>query len=78
MSVAASSLCVINRLVPNAMEARAALAGYEPATEGFTLYTSTQLSGPARGPDRHTLDAAYGGRLDGGALRALRLPVSGH
>ena len=36
------------RLVPNAMETRAALADYEPATGDFTLYTSTQLPHVAR------------------------------
>jgi carbon-monoxide dehydrogenase large subunit len=39
---------VNNRLVPNAMESRAALAEYEPATGGYTLYTSTQLPHVAR------------------------------
>jgi CO/xanthine dehydrogenase Mo-binding subunit len=39
---------VNNRLVPNAMESRAALAEYEPATGDFTLYTSTQLPHVAR------------------------------
>ncbi len=39
---------VNNRLVPNAMEARAALAEYEPATGDYTLYTSTQLPHVAR------------------------------
>jgi carbon-monoxide dehydrogenase large subunit len=37
-----------NRLVPNAMESRAALAEYEPATGDYTLYTSTQLPHVAR------------------------------
>jgi carbon-monoxide dehydrogenase large subunit len=35
-------------LVPNAMESRAALAEYEPATGDYTLYTSTQLPHVAR------------------------------
>ena len=39
---------VNNRLVPNAMELRAALAEYEPATGDYTLYTSTQLPHVAR------------------------------
>jgi carbon-monoxide dehydrogenase large subunit len=39
---------VNNRLVPNAMESRAALAEYEPATGDYTLYTSTQLPHVAR------------------------------
>jgi aerobic carbon-monoxide dehydrogenase large subunit len=39
---------VNNRLVPNAMESRAALAEYEPATGDYTLYTSTQLPCVAR------------------------------
>jgi carbon-monoxide dehydrogenase large subunit len=39
---------VHNRLVPNAMESRAALAEYEPATGDYTLYTSTQLPHVAR------------------------------
>jgi hypothetical protein len=34
---------VNNRLVPNAMESRAALAEFEPAIGDYTLYTSTQL-----------------------------------
>jgi xanthine dehydrogenase molybdopterin-binding subunit B len=34
---------VNDRLVPNAMESRAALAEYEPATGDYTLYVSTQL-----------------------------------
>jgi aerobic carbon-monoxide dehydrogenase large subunit len=37
-----------NRLAPNAMESRAALAEYEPATGDYTLYTSTQLPHVAR------------------------------
>jgi carbon-monoxide dehydrogenase large subunit len=37
-----------NRLVPNAMESRAAIAEYEPATGDYTLYTSTQLPHVAR------------------------------
>src|SRR5208282_2961426 len=39
---------VNNRLVPNAMESRAALAEYESATGDYTLYTSTQLPHVAR------------------------------
>src|SRR6516165_2114982 len=39
---------VNNRLVPNAMESRTALAEYEPATGDYTLYTSTQLPHVAR------------------------------
>ena len=39
---------VNNRLVPNAMESRAALAEFEPATGDYTLYTSTQLPHVAR------------------------------
>jgi carbon-monoxide dehydrogenase large subunit len=39
---------VNNRLVPNAMESRAAIAEYEPATGDYTLYTSTQLPHVAR------------------------------
>jgi carbon-monoxide dehydrogenase large subunit len=39
---------VNNRLVPNAMESRAALAEYEPASRHYTLYTSTQLPHVAR------------------------------
>jgi aerobic carbon-monoxide dehydrogenase large subunit len=39
---------VNNRLVPNAMESRAALAEYEPASRDYTLYTSTQLPHVAR------------------------------
>src|SRR3984893_572670 len=39
---------VNNRLVPNAMESRAALAEHEPATGVYTLYTSTQLPHVAR------------------------------
>jgi carbon-monoxide dehydrogenase large subunit len=39
---------VNTRLVPNAMEPRAALADYEPATGDFTLYTTTQLPHVAR------------------------------
>ncbi len=39
---------VNNRLVPNAMESRAALAEYEPSTGEYTLYTSTQLPHVAR------------------------------
>jgi aerobic carbon-monoxide dehydrogenase large subunit len=39
---------VNNRLVPNAMESRAALAEYEPATGDYTPYTSTQLPHVAR------------------------------
>jgi carbon-monoxide dehydrogenase large subunit len=39
---------VNNRLVPNAMETRAALAEYEPASRDYTLYTSTQLPHVAR------------------------------
>jgi aerobic carbon-monoxide dehydrogenase large subunit len=39
---------VNNRLVPNAMESRAALAEYEPASGEYTLYTSTQLPHVAR------------------------------
>jgi carbon-monoxide dehydrogenase large subunit len=31
-----------NRLIPNAMEPRAAVAAYDAATEGFTLYTTSQ------------------------------------
>jgi aerobic carbon-monoxide dehydrogenase large subunit len=37
-----------NRLAPNAMETRAALAEYEPASRDYTLYTSTQLPHVAR------------------------------
>src|SRR6202022_2057345 len=36
------------RVVPNAMESRAALAEYEPASRDYTLYTSTQLPHVAR------------------------------
>ena len=36
------------RLVPNAMETRAALAEYDPSTGDYTLYTSTQLPHVAR------------------------------
>jgi carbon-monoxide dehydrogenase large subunit len=39
---------VNNRLVPNAMESRAALAEFEPATGDYTLYTSSQLPHVAR------------------------------
>src|ERR1700730_2903023 len=39
---------VNNRLVPNAMESRAALAEYEPTARDYTLYTSTQLPHVAR------------------------------
>jgi aerobic carbon-monoxide dehydrogenase large subunit len=39
---------VNNRLVPNAMESRAALADYDPGTGDYTLYTSTQLPHVAR------------------------------
>ena len=39
---------VNNRLVPNAMASRAALAEYEPATGDYTLYASTQLPHVAR------------------------------
>jgi carbon-monoxide dehydrogenase large subunit len=39
---------VNNRLVRNAMESRAALVEYEPATGEYTLYTSTQLPHVAR------------------------------
>lgn len=37
-----------NRLVPNAMEPRAALASYDPAEEHFTLYTTSQNPHVAR------------------------------
>ena len=37
-----------NRLVPNAMEPRAALANYDPAEEHFTLYTTSQNPHVAR------------------------------
>jgi len=39
---------VNNRLVPNAMETRAALAEYEPGTGDYTLYTASQLPHVAR------------------------------
>jgi carbon-monoxide dehydrogenase large subunit len=39
---------VNNRLVPNAMEPRAALAEYEPAMGNYTLYTTSQLPHVAR------------------------------
>jgi aerobic carbon-monoxide dehydrogenase large subunit len=37
-----------NRLVPNAMEPRAAVAEYDPAEEHFTLYTTSQNPHVAR------------------------------
>ncbi|WP_456306398.1 xanthine dehydrogenase family protein molybdopterin-binding subunit [Oleomonas cavernae] len=37
-----------NRLIPNAMEPRAALGLYEPGTESFTLYTTSQNPHVAR------------------------------
>jgi carbon-monoxide dehydrogenase large subunit len=37
-----------NRLIPNAMEPRAALGQYEPGTESFTLYTTSQNPHVAR------------------------------
>ena len=39
---------VNTRLVPNAMETRAALADYDPSSDDYTLYTSTQLPHVAR------------------------------
>ncbi len=39
---------VNNRLVPNAMETRAAVAIYEPGTGDYTLYTASQLPHVAR------------------------------
>jgi carbon-monoxide dehydrogenase large subunit len=39
---------VNNRLVPNAMETRAAVGDYEPGTESFTLYTTSQNPHVAR------------------------------
>ncbi len=39
---------VNTRLVPNAMETRAALADYDPSSDEYTLYTSTQLPHVAR------------------------------
>ena len=39
---------VNNRLVPNAMEPRAAVGDYEPGTESFTLYTTSQNPHVAR------------------------------
>jgi carbon-monoxide dehydrogenase large subunit len=39
---------VNNRLVPNAMETRAALAEYDPGSEDYTLYTASQLPHVAR------------------------------
>ena len=39
---------VNNRLVPNAMETRAAVAEYEPGTGDYTLYTASQLPHVAR------------------------------
>ena len=37
-----------NRLVPNAMEPRAAIAEYDAAEEHFTLYTTSQNPNVAR------------------------------
>ncbi len=37
-----------NRLIPNAMEPRAAVGDYEPGTESFTLYTTSQNPHVAR------------------------------
>ncbi|MGE3245030.1 MAG: xanthine dehydrogenase family protein molybdopterin-binding subunit [Beijerinckiaceae bacterium] len=39
---------VNNRLVPNAMEPRAAVGDYDPGTEAFTLYTTSQNPHVAR------------------------------
>ncbi len=39
---------VNNRLIPNAMEPRAAVGDYEPGTESFTLYTTSQNPHVAR------------------------------
>lgn len=39
---------VNNRLIPNAMEPRAAVGDYEPGTETFTLYTTSQNPHVAR------------------------------
>jgi len=39
---------VNNRLIPNAIEPRAAVAEYDPGTEGFTLYTTSQNPHVAR------------------------------
>lgn len=39
---------VQNRLVPNAMETRAAIASYDPAEEHYTLYTTSQNPHVAR------------------------------
>jgi carbon-monoxide dehydrogenase large subunit len=39
---------VNNRLVPNAMETRAAVAEYDPGSEDYTLYTASQLPHVAR------------------------------
>ncbi|MCC2099306.1 MAG: xanthine dehydrogenase family protein, partial [Hyphomicrobiales bacterium] len=39
---------VNNRLIPNAMEPRAAVGEYEPGTESFTLYTTSQNPHVAR------------------------------
>ncbi len=39
---------VNNRLIPNAMEPRAAVGEYDPGTEGFTLYTTSQNPHVAR------------------------------
>jgi carbon-monoxide dehydrogenase large subunit len=44
-----SPLDIVNsRLVPNAMEPRAAIGSYDPAEEHFTLYTTTQNPHVAR------------------------------
>jgi hypothetical protein len=53
---------VNNRLVPNSMESRAALAEFEPATGDYTLYTSTPAS-PCRAGAERGADPWAGPRL---------------
>ena len=61
-----------NRLVPNAMEPRAANAQYNPGTEEYTLYLTSQNPFGMR-----TLIAAYGGVCPEHKLRIISPDVGG-